>query len=78
MFAGQLKSNLARYFVNSLNKKAACGAGASVGGSGCGPLLARDFFFIPPPQGKSRSKGGRFAPSAPIPPSSAATLAIAF
>ncbi|WDQ34292.1 hypothetical protein PTQ21_08625 [Paenibacillus marchantiae] len=34
--------------------------------------------FIPPQQGKSRSKGGRFAPSAPIPPSSAATLAIAF
>ncbi|SEB26322.1 hypothetical protein SAMN03159332_5524 [Paenibacillus sp. 276b] len=37
----------ARYFVNSLNKKAVCGAEASVGGSGCGPLLARDFFYSP-------------------------------
>ncbi|MDK8194912.1 hypothetical protein QP794_33095 [Paenibacillus sp. UMB7766-LJ446] len=66
------------YFVNSLNKKATHGADASTGGSGCGPLLARDFFFIPPQQGKSRSKGGRSAPSAPIPPSFAATLALAF
>ncbi|PWW41981.1 MULTISPECIES: hypothetical protein [Paenibacillus] len=34
--------------------------------------------FISPHQGKSHSKGGRFAPSAPIPPSSAATFALAF
>ncbi|WP_440116154.1 hypothetical protein [Paenibacillus sp. QZ-Y1] len=47
----------ARYFVNSLNKsKATRGAVASAGGSGCGPLLARDFYPFPLSRGNPAPK----------------------
>ncbi|MFB8376839.1 hypothetical protein, partial [Paenibacillus taichungensis] len=63
------------YFVNSLNKNL---RGRRFGGRiGLWAAVGSGFLFHSPQQGKSRSKGGRFAPSAPIPPSFAATLALA-